>query len=230
MLLKERGLLPWCIMALILHGLLLCGLFGCFHRYRARKAENRRIRRRQCVEENYLRCHEATAASLEEIRAEIEKQIDRFPALSELSLMQRNVVISQLLEEYSRLCSMELCENTLIDAVIFSKKTRADAFGIHMSCALALPERIAVSPVDLISVFANLLDNAIEGSMPPEKRIDPRLSAVKADCLIVTVANHKPASLHVRTEGMASSKGEGHGLELGILRQIAGLYDGSLLL
>ena len=37
MLLKERSLLPWCIMALILHGLLLCGLFGCFHRYRARK-------------------------------------------------------------------------------------------------------------------------------------------------------------------------------------------------
>ena len=160
MLLKERSLLPWCIMALILHGLLLCGLFGCFHRYRARKVENRRIRRRQCVEENYLRSHEATAASLEEIRAEIEKQIDRFPALSDLSLMQRNVVISQLLEEYSRLCSMELCENTLIDAVIFSKKTRADAFGIHMSCALALPERIAVSPVDLISIFANLLDNA----------------------------------------------------------------------
>ena len=145
MLLKERSLLPWCIMALILHGLLLCGLFGCFHRYRARKVENRRIRRRQCVEENYLRSHEATAASLEEIRAEIEKQIDRFPALSELSLMQRNVVISQLLEEYSRLCSMELCENTLIDAVIFSKKTRADAFGIHMSCALALPEKIALS-------------------------------------------------------------------------------------
>ena len=75
MLLKERSLLPWCIMALILHGLLLCGLFGCFHRYRARKVENRRIRRRQCVEENYLRSHEATAASLEEIRAEIEKQI-----------------------------------------------------------------------------------------------------------------------------------------------------------
>lgn len=229
MLLKERSLLPWCIMALILHGLLLCGLFGCFHRYRARKVENRRIRRRQCVEENYLRSHEATAASLEEIRAEIEKQIDRFPALSELSLMQRNVVISQLLEEYSRLCSMELCENTLIDAVIFSKKTRADAFGIHMSCALALPERIAVSPVDLISVFANLLDNAIEGSllMPPEKRMILVSAAVKADCLIVTVANHKPASLHVRTEGMASSKGEGHGLGLGILRQIAERYDGS---
>ena len=167
--------------------------------------------------------------SLEEIRAEIEKQIDRFPALSELSLMQRNVVISQLLEEYSRLCSMELCENTLIDAVIFSKKTRADAFGIHMSCALALPERIAVSPVDLISVFANLLDNAIEGSllMPPEKRMILVSAAVKADCLIVTVANHKPASLHVRTEGMASSKGEGHGLGLGILRQIAERYDGS---
>ena len=72
MLLKERSLLPWCIMALILHGLLLCGLFGCFHRYRARKVENRRIRRRQCVEENYLRSHEATAASLEEIRAEID--------------------------------------------------------------------------------------------------------------------------------------------------------------
>ena len=143
--------------------------------------------------------------------------------------MQRNVVISQLLEEYSRLCSMELCENTLIDAVIFSKKTRADAFGIHMSCALALPERIAVSPVDLISVFANLLDNAIEGSllMPPEKRMILVSAAVKADCLIVTVANHKPASLHVRTEGLASSKGEGHGLGLGILRQIAERYDGA---
>ena len=37
--------------------------------------ENRRIRRRQCVEENYLRSHEATAASLEEIRASCAAQV-----------------------------------------------------------------------------------------------------------------------------------------------------------
>ena len=120
-------------------------------------------------------------------------------------------------------------ENPLFSVLINHALYRSERNGIRLDLRLHDADLSMLSDMDLTILFANLLDNAIEGSllMPPEKRMILVSAAVKADCLIVTVANHKPASLHVRTEGMASSKGEGHGLGLGILRQIAERYDGS---
>ena len=217
------------LMALSLELFLILRLLALFRERLSQKEKNRSVRQRQAIEEEYLRGHEGTAASLDMIRAEIETQIENFPELAVQSPLQRNIIIAQLLEEYSRLCSMELCANDLVDAVIFNKKTRAGALGIHMSCALALPASIPVSPIDLISVFTNLLDNAIEGCMmmPPEQRVITLSAQIRADCLIVTTANPKPSSLHLRTEGMRSAKGEGHGLGLSILQQIADRYEGS---
>lgn len=217
------------LMALSLELFLILRLLALFRERLSQKEKNRSVRQRQAIEEEYLRGHEGTAASLDMIRAEIETQIENFPELAVQSPLQRNIIIAQLLEEYSRLCSMELCANDLVDAVIFNKKTRAGALGIHMSCALALPASIPVSPIDLISVFTNLLDNAIEGCMmmPPEQRVITLSAQIRADCLIVTTANPKPSSLHLRTEGMRSAKGEGHGLGMSILQRIADRYEGS---
>ena len=52
--------------------------------------------------------------------------------------------------------------NATVDAVLYGKTADAAQKGISLSCALLWPESCAVSDTDLMRIFSNLLDNAIQ--------------------------------------------------------------------
>ena len=62
--------------------------------------------------------------------------------------------------------------NVMVDAVLNSKLTLAQARGITLNAKAIVPESLQVKDVDLGIILGNLLSNAIEGCMTIEKQQD----------------------------------------------------------
>ena len=62
------------------------------------------------------------------------------------------------------------CKNTVINILLEDKEQIAHKYGIVFKAALDVPENLSISSPDLCSVFANLLDNALEAAEQIENR------------------------------------------------------------
>src|SRR5699024_6497452 len=91
------------------------------------------------------------------LKEEVQKRMDEFVDTRTMDEKEQEQLLGHLLQEYSRLCSMNQCHNHLIDALFYNKKLRADEAGIPMQISIMLPESIPIAPLDLLSVFNNLL-------------------------------------------------------------------------
>ena len=54
------------------------------------------------------------------------------------------------------------CENPLVDAFLFSRIREARQAGIPVEASVVLPRRLPIANVDLVILFGNLMDNAVE--------------------------------------------------------------------
>ena len=138
--------------------------------------------------------------------------------------------LEQLIE-YTSLSKVEkYCDNEIVNAVIDSKRSLCRTNNIELMVDLKIPHNIGIDGVHLCSIFANMLDNAIEAcqrSNVGERYI--RLNAgIRSKRLIVRMEN--PV-----TDGVTTSEGErhtskagDHGYGLEILRDIAEQYGGDI--
>lgn len=92
-------------------------------------------------------------------------------------------------------CSPELsggkqyCQNDIADAVISSKTSLMDEYGIQADIEISLPADLAFPEVELCSLLGNALDNAIEAAQKAEeKRITLRARSDKG-ALMLRVEN-----------------------------------------
>lgn len=122
---------------------------------------------------------------------------------------------------------MQYCGNLVVDAVLAEKCAECAAKGIGTRIQARLPKELPIDNAHLCSVFSNLLDNSISGSLEsgadaPEICLD---AFIKAGCMVVRCSN--PAKKPARAKRELSPL-RSHGLGLDILRQIAASYDGKL--
>ncbi|MEA5050545.1 MAG: GHKL domain-containing protein [Oscillospiraceae bacterium] len=120
---------------------------------------------------------------------------------------------------------IDYCDNRIIDAVLHAKVTRAEELGIAISrLQVVVPKKTGVEDVDLMRVFVNLLDNAVEGcaGAAGKKTIEIEC-AVAAGGLALRVVNTCAPDA-----GACSRKKDGflHGLGLASVREVARRYDG----
>ena len=122
--------------------------------------------------------------------------------------------------------------NASIDAVVNSKIALAKSKGIEVKTMLAVPPEIGIDEDDLYTLFANLLDNAIEGTEASGAE-NPSISLSvmpQGAYYIVTVSN--PCKAGKAREGsfdqLRTTKDdrEVHGFGSKIISKIAQRYDG----
>lgn len=116
--------------------------------------------------------------------------------------------------------------NLMVDAVLQDKVKRCRDNGIALTVNAEIPQELPVENAHLCSIFSNLLDNSIHGTLESgaaEKKISLQ-AAVRNNCLIIRCTNPslKPHRLQNRDPLRL------HGLGLEILKRIASQYNGSL--
>ena len=130
-------------------------------------------------------------------------------------------------ETTNRIASVQVfCENAVVNAVLNEKAERCRAEGVAFRCAAAVPGETGISEMDLCSLFANVMDNAISGCLAsgapqPEIMLS---AAVRQGFLSVKCENTaKPAE-----KKPAAGPGSEHGWGLLILGDMAKRCGGSL--
>lgn len=125
------------------------------------------------------------------------------------------------------------CGNLTVDAVVNAKMALARSQGVEIKTALAVPSELPYEESDIFRLLANLLDNAIEGTVaagaapgPVELRIVPRMGYY-----FVSTSNPcDPRRVHRNRAGAlltTKADGEVHGYGTKVIRQIAEKYHGA---
>lgn len=132
---------------------------------------------------------------------------------------------AELMPQHTAQRQLLQCENTVVDAFLSSRIREAERNGTQINAQIALPSELAIQNTDLIIVFGNLLDNAMEacaGVEQPEICIDAHLSK---GCLVIHEEN--PTTIRP-TEKQRRIPELERGLGLHILEEMSSKYNGEL--
>jgi hypothetical protein len=117
------------------------------------------------------------------------------------------------------------CDNAVVNAVLNEKAEQCRRAGIALECSAALAGAQGISEIDLCSLFANVLDNAVNGCLDSgaEKPFIRISAAVKKGYLALNCVNSAK-----KREIKTASPGDEHGWGLSILREMAARRDGTV--
>lgn len=138
--------------------------------------------------------------------------------------------INRLIEQETQLHDVHYCNNKIIDAIMYNKIIICKKLNITVYTEILVPEHIAIDDIDLISIYTNLFDNAIEAcaKLHNAKKIIEINSRIIHDHLVITIQNsYDPQTLK---ENFATTKKEAHSHGIGtkIIKMITKKYHGQL--
>lgn len=172
----------------------------------------------------------------EKLRTELLSQVERMEAY----VQRRKEQIGSGADELKRMTGeMEeilqksrervWCENTLLNVLVYDKTEKAEKCEVCLEAVLKIPDELSVHPLELCSVFSNLLDNAIEaasGVEDAERKILLR-AAMFSGTMVIKVKN--PYAPNAVNDPARYRKNDGvHGIGLKIVKKIAEKYHGGI--
>jgi hypothetical protein len=138
----------------------------------------------------------------------------------------------KLTEQYQSIKKQLYCNNKIINAVLIQKLRDCEQNGIRYELELNLPQLLPVEDIDLMCIYSNLLDNAIEScqrNSDAENYIKIKTTQV-GNYLGIKIVNSKAAEEVIVTdpEKRTTSKKDKklHGYGLRIIDEIVKRYEG----
>lgn len=168
---------------------------------------------------------------ISKIRHDFQNQLDT------ISAMQQNGDNSEI-NEYigdiqKRLSSSKLvryCDNSVVNSIMTLKLDELNGYEIDTDIILKDCDRLVIDKYDMCSLFANLMDNAIEAVMKvsdKSKRYLQVRSAVSDSYFVIRMINSVCGQLKMDGEKYISDKKTpNHGLGTDIIQSIAEKYNG----
>lgn len=204
------------------------GLFAAVMRIAQRTqlaAENSMLAAQVDSQEQHYRDLTSQYESIRRMRHDIANHLN---AMESLMASGRNAEAKEYLQELNSTpvdSTLGMCEHPVVDAFLHNRISAARNSGVEIEAAIDLPANVPVSNVDLIRIFGNMLDNALEAcSQSASPKISLNCSRARG-CLIIRTMNPVTNSSNVKGRRIA-------GLERGIgqrvLSDIAEKYEGNL--
>lgn len=204
------------------------GLFAAVMRIAQRTqlaAENSMLAAQVDSQEQHYRDLTSQYESIRRMRHDIANHLN---AMESLMASGRNAEAKEYLQELNSTpvdSTLGMCEHPVVDAFLHNRISAARNSGVEIEAAIDLPANVTVSNVDLIRIFGNMLDNALEAcSQSASPKISLSCSRARG-CLIIRTMNPVNHSSNVKGRRIA-------GLERGIgqrvLSDIAEKYGGNL--
>lgn len=122
------------------------------------------------------------------------------------------------------------CKNETINILLNTKSKELHEKDIPFQISCALPEVLDADPLDLCSIFSNLIDNAMEYCMTnPSKKnyIEIHANTGNYECIQIQIKNYAQLS-HTDFSKTTKNNAQQHGYGLDIVRSIASKYHGNL--
>ncbi|MCH1981985.1 GHKL domain-containing protein [Ruminococcus sp. OA3] len=125
------------------------------------------------------------------------------------------------------------CPNSTVNAVLSTKEQFAKDHGIHCHLQVDLDENLPIDDIDLCSLFANTLDNAIESCLKIQD-VSKRFLNVKTRCnnnyFSYEIVNSKENEIRETSTGFQTDKKdpELHGIGTVNIRRIVEKYHGAI--
>lgn len=116
------------------------------------------------------------------------------------------------------------CQNPVVDAFLFNRIQEAESKGISVNTEIVLPDSLQISNTDLIVLFSNIMDNAIEACSCLENSSISLSARISKGHLIVKETNPVAASATQKNRRIPELE---RGLGFHILEDLAKRYDGS---
>lgn len=117
-----------------------------------------------------------------------------------------------------------VCENPVADAFLFSRSQELEKQGYRVHTHVLLPEGIGISNSDLVTAFANLLDNAAEACQTCEDKTISLTAAVSKGFLTIETENACRTQPQTKKRRIPELE---RGIGFSIFQELARKYDGS---
>ncbi len=121
------------------------------------------------------------------------------------------------------------CENIKVNSIVSNLMEKADGLGASVNVKMTVPERVPVDDLELASVVANLLENALDSveELKKEERSVSLLVRCADSRLIIEAENRcgKEVQMNPITKLPVSQKGKGHGIGLQSVSAFANKLD-----
>ena len=159
----------------------------------------------------------------------MKEKLHTYEALmNEGSYEEATLYLEELASTFQKERFRPICSDTLLNAILTSKRQKAAQYNIQTSFQLLIPENLNIESSDLSSIFFNLMDNAIEScqtshSDKPFINITARQTA---NFFTIHMINSKDPA--IKFNGKTSKADSwSHGFGLSIIKEITSKYDGS---
>lgn len=172
--------------------------------------------------------------SEQEALNQLESNIDQY--MKHMEELLKNAEIEKtkeytkgILESCSQNRWVKMCNHPLLDAVFHSKIELCEKNNIQFYVNSYVPERIPILEKELISIFHNLLNNAIEACLRMEAGTDRWVlfqSGVKNGKFVIKVENSNNKNEKIIGKTWKSDR-KLHGLGKKIVKDIAVKYEGN---
>lgn len=193
---------------------------------------NSLIQKKQLEEQQVLqRRHYAALMeqqkNIRNLRHDIGNHLMTASALARENASQAEAYLQKLNDEFRSMTAIDFCENPIVDSVLYGKAAEASAAGIEFNVQASLSDNLNIQEIDLVSLLANLLDNALEAAVQAEQPFVEVNLREKAGTILIRVrnslaTNEQPNLLHTSKRDKHS-----HGLGLQIVESICRKYEGS---
>lgn len=140
-----------------------------------------------------------------------------------------NAYAEELLETYQTLAKKNYCGNRIINAVLLEKMKLCEEHQIDTELDIMLPEELPIRDIDLMCVFSNLIDNAIESCCRLQDKLKYiRIKAsIQNDYCTFYIVNGKLSKDEAGVvSGTWKKDKKLHGYGLKIIKEIVDRYQG----
>ena len=125
----------------------------------------------------------------------------------------------------------EFAANPAVDAVAAHYDSLAASQNTHFKWLIELPKELPVKESDFITVFGNLVENALIAmrELPEDKRSVHVNAKMLSDAMLgLTVRNPYDGSIKINKKGLPSSDKPDHGIGLSSVNAVVNRYNGAL--
>ncbi|MBP0958926.1 MAG: GHKL domain-containing protein [Oscillospiraceae bacterium] len=193
------------------------------------KREKEFLKKQTQLQFDYYASLEKNQQTIRKMNHDIKNHIQALRILSENNDTEGfKKYVSEMTSSYD-VKKIEYCENNIVNAAVSSKETIAKEKGITFETSINLPEKIDIDSMDIVSVFTNLLDNAIEEC----ERIAEGEKKITLNCVCkkgtIAICCENSCLDEEKAKKLTTQKKDKllHGLGTNIVKNIAEKYYGS---